>query len=107
MGGIVCIATTILPAEIEVCLTLKSTTCFNRVSPISILLLNFVRQQTKCCFSVETCKKNMTFVDINEENIQNLLATKGSKETKRQITHSVKIYSQTVLHLKKNISTLI
>jgi hypothetical protein len=30
-------------------------------------------------------------VDINEENIQNLLATEDSKETKRQVTRSVKI----------------
>jgi hypothetical protein len=38
------IATTIPPAETEVCRTLENTTCSDQVLPISILLLNFVKR---------------------------------------------------------------
>ena len=44
------IATTISPAETEVCRTLENTTCSDQVLPISILPLNFVKRQTQCYF---------------------------------------------------------
>jgi len=52
---------TMPPAETEDCRTPENITCSDRVLPISILPLNFVRRQTKCYFSVKTCKKNMAF----------------------------------------------
>ena len=95
MGSIVHIAMTIPPAETEVCRTPENTTWSDRVLPISIFPLNFVRQQTKCYFSVEICKKNMAFVDIqtscnstishNAGNVSNIAQYRRQTEISCQI----------------------
>jgi hypothetical protein len=78
------IATTIPPAETEVCRTLENTTCSDQVLPISILPLNFVKRQTKCYFHL---RKNCSKIIYGQS---------GLLKTNTWMTHLIKLIHLTL-----------